>query len=224
MTDEDATLPAEADLEFLLGSRDRAEAMADRLRWTGRRVGLPMEEARRIGDAFALAMQRRREAIPDDHDPDYLHPARTALILMDDVRITDPAVLCAAVLQDTCRPELATPPGDAARIAGKAAADVLRELPAPESDPQTVLESLLTARDGVLALYLAARLDQARHVHFGDPGRWVNMHETVVQTLIPLAHRCNPLLARRFERWAGAFHRRFLDRADHEPPASSPSH
>jgi len=138
---------------------------------------------------------------------------------MDDVRITDPAVLCAAVLQDTSRPELATTPDIAERIVGTGTADVLRELPSPDRDPQNVVEELLAARPGVLALYLAARLDDARHMHLGDSRRWRAVHAQVEDTLIPLAHRCHPLLARRFERWAGAFRRRFLGQADAERPA-----
>lgn len=209
--DEPDDLP-EADLDFLLGSRDRAEAMADRLRWTARRVGIEMDEARRIGDAFESAMRHRARSIPDDHHPEFLHPARTALILMDDVRVTDPAVLCAATLQDAMRPDLATPPTQAESVAGRAAADVLRQLPPPDADPERLLESLVTAPTDILALYLAAQLDRARHLHLGDPRLWTAGHERVTGTLIPLAHRCHPLLARRFERWAGAFRRRFLDR------------
>jgi (p)ppGpp synthase/HD superfamily hydrolase len=202
--------PGEASLEFLLGHRDRARAMADRLRWTAARAGLSMEDARAIGDCFLVAMRHRAPAIPDDHDPDYLHPARTALILIEDVGVRDPATLRAAVMHETSRPDLALDSGVIARVAGPEAAAIVRQLVPPDADAADLVETLVTAPHDVLALYLAGQLDHARHLHLHDPAAWREGHERVARSLLPLAQRCNPLLAKRFERWATAFRRRFL--------------
>lgn len=207
----DAADPTEAGLEFLLGSRERADAMADRLRRTADWRGLGRPDAMRLADCFLSAMRHRAASIRDDHHPDYLHPARTALILLDDAGVRDPAVLFAAVLQDTSRPDLAMPADEVERIGGPAAAAVIRLLPSPEVDPREIMELLVTLPPGVLALYLAAQLDHVRHLHLGDRSRWRDGHTRVTDGLIPLAHRCHPTLARRFERWAGAFRRRFLE-------------
>lgn len=199
----------EADLEFLMGRRERADAMADRLRRTAGWHGLPRDEANRLADCFLAAMRRRATAIRDDHDPAYLHPARVALILLDDVGLHDPDVLYAAVASDSVRPDLAMAADDVRAVAGERAAEILAMLPSPDIDPAAVMETLVTLPADVLALYLASELDVARHLHLGDPDRWAVGHARVVDSLIPLAHRCHPLLARRFERWAGAFGRRF---------------
>jgi hypothetical protein len=103
------------------------------------------------------------------------------------------------------------PADEVERIGGPAAAAVIRLLPSPEVDPREIMELLVTLPPGVLALYLAAQLDHVRHLHLGDRSRWRDGHTRVTDGLIPLAHRCHPTLARRFERWAGAFRRRFLE-------------
>lgn len=202
----------EADLEFLLGRRERADAMADRLRRTAGWRGLSSSDASRLADCFLAAMRKRVSAIRDDHDPAYLHPARVALILLDDVGLDDPDVLCAAVLHDAARPDLAMPIDSVRSMAGEGAAAILEMLPSSGSDPAAMMETIVTLPWKVLALYLASQLDVARHLHLGDPEMWAGGHTRVVESLIPLAHRCHALLARRFERWAGAFRRRFLGR------------
>jgi (p)ppGpp synthase/HD superfamily hydrolase len=210
----DSPDPAEADLEFLLGRRERADAMADRLRRTAGWRGLSPDQANRLADCFLAAMRRRAAAIGDEHDPAYLHPARTALILLDDVGMQDADVLYAAVVHDAARPGLAMRSDDLRDLAGDRAADIIDRLPNPDADADTIMETLVTLPAGVLALYLASQLDLARHLHLGDPAGWTAGHARVTASLIPLAHRCNPLLAKRFERWAGAFRRRFLGRLD----------
>jgi len=209
VSDESAS-PVEADLAFLLGRRDRAGRMAERLRWTALRVGLGAEEARLLADSFLEGMRHRARVIPDDHHPDYLHPARTALILLDDMEVRDPAVLSAAVLSDTSRPDLAATEAEVLRIAGPEAARIAGSLPPGSADPRDLTETLVTAPPGVLALYLAGQLDHARHLHLGDPAGWLQGYERVIAFFLPLAQRCHPLLAMRFERWARAFRRRFL--------------
>lgn len=212
MSDQGSADHLDADLDFLLGRRERADAMADRLRRTADWHGFSRDDANRLADCFLAAMRNRVTAIGDDHDPAYLHPARVALILLDDIGLQDPNVLFAAVVQDSARPELAMPTDRVLAVAGERAAAIVGMLPSPDTDPAGITETLVTLPPGVLALYLASQLDIARHLHLGDPERWAEGHARVVESLIPLAHRCHPLLARRFERWARAFRRRFLGR------------
>ena len=49
-----------------------------------------------IGQGFRAAMVPRLEVILDDHHPNYLHPGRTAAILLDDVGLNEPVALAAA--------------------------------------------------------------------------------------------------------------------------------
>ena len=85
----------------------RAGAMAARVADTARRAGVSEVGVRSIVAALDTAMRPRSERLDDDHHPDYLHPARTVLILLEDAGVVDPATLSAAALTETLRPELA---------------------------------------------------------------------------------------------------------------------
>ena len=51
--------------------------------------------------AYQLAIDRRWHILGDVFHPDFLHPARTALILIEDTACNDPQTLAAAVLCET---------------------------------------------------------------------------------------------------------------------------
>lgn len=188
---------------------ERATAMAARLFRTAVRNELPDHEAHSIARCFLYIMSRRDEVLTDHH-PDYLHPARTALILMDDLGETDPATLRAAVLHDSARPDLSASVDEVVRLAGSASAHVTAELPPEGLDPAELTEAMVTSSPAALRVALADRLDHARHLHFRPPDDWAAGHRMVTEVYIPLAVRIHPLLTLRFERWAGAFERRFL--------------
>src|SRR5690606_24048389 len=80
--------------------RQRAEAMANRLETAALRAGLGDDGAATILDAYRTAMRPRERSLADDHHVDYLHPARTTLILLEDLGITEPTILAAGALTE----------------------------------------------------------------------------------------------------------------------------
>lgn len=230
----------------------RAGAMAARVADTARRAGVSEVGVRSIVAALDAAMRPRSERLDNDHHPDYLHPARTVLILLEDVGVVDPAALSAAALAETLRPELAvkvlTEPraGSRAPSVAEAAAtsrdrpvreagagpdgsagradtsslppgslapgtlDILAEVPCPRTDPDTLLERLVTAPEPARLVALAERLDHARHLHLGDRAAWAGVHRETCEIYLPVAERTHDVLARRLRWWCGTFAERFL--------------
>lgn len=230
----------------------RAGAMAARVADTARRAGVSEVGVRSIVAALDTAMRPRSERLDDDHHPDYLHPARTVLILLEDAGVVDPATLSAAALTETLRPELAAevPKGPRAgshaqpvaeatatsrdRPAREAGAepdgsgkhadtsllapgtlapgtlDILAEVPCPRTDPDTLLERLVTAPESARLVALAERLDHARHLHLGDRAAWAGLHRETCEIYLPVAERTHDVLARRLRWWCGTFAERFL--------------
>ena len=72
---------------------ERARAMAARLADTAARLGVDRDGRDLIARAFEAGMAPRIDAGLDDHHPDFLHTARTALILMDDTGAADPVTI-----------------------------------------------------------------------------------------------------------------------------------
>ena len=158
--------------------------------------------------AFQLAMQPRLEFLPDVFHHDMLHPARTALILIENTRTTDARVLAAAQLIDTYAPHLRATAQEIAGVLGEDVAKVAAAVPDPAADRETLIEKLVTAADDVALIALAERLDHARHLHMRDPAEWRDYFEQTRAVYVPVAQRVHPELHRRFERWAGAFEQR----------------
>jgi (p)ppGpp synthase/HD superfamily hydrolase len=193
-----------------VGEPDRAEAMARRLQRTTALAGLDESGRRGVEAAFRAAMEPRIRLLPDDHHPAYLHPARTVLILLSDLGIRDPAVLAAGALCETLDPHLATPSAAAATAAGPRAAALLRQVPAPASAGERLLESLVTADAAALLVALAERLDHARHLHLRDAADHAPLHHQTCAVYLPLAARAHPVLDRRYRWWCRTFAARFL--------------
>ncbi|MFW5947057.1 MAG: hypothetical protein ACOCUW_01080 [Gemmatimonadota bacterium] len=188
---------------------DRAEAMARRLDRTARRLGMAEPDRTRFLDAFRAVMAPRRARIREDHHPDYLHPARTALILMDDTRVADPVTLTSALFTETRDPTLLPDPGDLARMAPDAAR-LAAAVPAMDR-PDRLLEELLALPAPGLRVAAAERLDHARHLHLRDRAEWDIWHATTRDACVPAARRVDATLAARLEWWCDMFVRRFLD-------------
>jgi len=194
-------------LDLLLGHTDRAGSMAAKLRNTAEWAGLSSPDARQLADVFLVGMERRAGVIAEDH-PDYLHTARTALILLVDAEVRQQPVLLAALLRDSERPDLELDDETVLQAAGASAAAVLAELPRRDQPESEQLEALVTASPLALTLHIAERLDHLRHLHLGPRERWDAGYAEAIESLLPLADRCHPALARRISRWAGAFRRR----------------
>ncbi len=189
----------------------RAEAMANRVAGAARRAGTPEPGIRSIDAALRAAMRPRIERLADDHDPDFLHPGRTVLILLEDLGITDAATLCAGALAETLRPELRAGPLPARAALAPGTIELLEEVPVPARDGAALLERLVTASEPARLVALAERLDHARHLHLGRRDRWMPLHRETCELYLPLAERSHPTLARRLRWWCRTFARRFLD-------------
>lgn len=188
---------------------DRAEAMGRRLGRTAARLGMDADGRTLLLRAYRAAMEPRRARIHEDHHPDYLHPARTALILMDDTAEVAPVILAAALFTETRDPPLAPAP-DAMRRISPAAAEIVAAVPVPARTPH-LLESLLALPAPAMRVAAAERLDHARHLHLRPRDEWEDWHDATRQAYVPAAARTDSTLAARLDWWCDMFHRRFLD-------------
>ncbi|MEJ2540567.1 MAG: hypothetical protein P8188_11455 [Gemmatimonadota bacterium] len=183
-------------------SGERATQMAGRLHRTAVRRGV--SDPGLVTEAFRWAMQPRQARLDDDHDPRFLHPGRTALILMDDAGITDPVTLAAAVFAETEAPELAWSPETVPGASDPRLDEALtlaRAIPLPKDD-EGLTEALVTARDPIAVVALAEYLDQLRHLRaWASPETIRARGETAARVLVPVAGRVDPALERRLGWW-----------------------
>ena len=150
--------------------------MRDRVVRAASDIGLGPEDIARLVRAYTAAMSVRESgpgALASDLDPDFLHPGRTVLILLDDVRERDVFVLAAGALAESRNAELRLSPDAAEEILGDAAG-LWRALPSVEwnrvseaavpqggqdagdTDDERILEELVSAP-------LAVQRKQMRH-------------------------------------------------------------
>ena len=192
----------------------RIGQMATRLYNTAMNAGMSGPDAGVLVDCYRFAIDRRGRVFADPHHPDLLHPARSALILMDDMSVRDRACLAAAILHDSERADLDSNVRDVERLAGLEAARLTAQFPPPGLDLHDLMEQLVVCEPDALAATLAERLDHVRHLHFGPHDRWRTAHRRAVEVLLPVARRCHPRLAQRYQAWCDAFARRLRDRSD----------
>lgn len=206
----------------------RDEAMVRRVIRTGRALGMERPALALVERACTLAFTRRRTILDDDHDPHYLHPGRSALVLLLDTGELNPVLPAAAALAESVRAELKVPDEEARAGCPSSMEGILdhvlrlrSELPIPGSgtssplpSPPSLLEDLVAAGEAVRRVALAERLDHVRHVHVWPASAgggtvlqraWLDEVETV---WLPVAIRTHARLATRFERWAAATRRR----------------
>ncbi len=187
----------------------RAEAMARRLARTADRLGMDPDARTLVLDAFRLAMEPRLARGFPDHHPDYLHPARTALILMDDTGEADPITLAAALFAETRDLSLAVAV-DALERLSPDAARLVEQIPVPDRT-EHLLEALLALPEPALRVAAAETLDLARHLHLRPEEEWRPAHDAARVAYVPAARRVDPTLASRLDWWCDMFQRRFLD-------------
>ena len=185
---------------------ERARAMAARLADTAARLGVDRDGRDLIARAFEAGMAPRIDAGLDDHHPDFLHTARTALILMDDTGAADPATLAAALVTETREADLRMEEDEVRRL-GEDVAALAAAVPDPAAEG--LIERLVTADPALRLVALAERLDHARHLHLRDPGEWAAYHALTCAAYAPVAGRAHPVLERRFTHWCRTFARRF---------------
>jgi hypothetical protein len=158
--------------------------------------------------AVEAALRPRDALVDDDHDPRYLHPARTVLILLSDGGCRTPEVLAAAAFVESVDEELRA----AAALADADAAvrALAKAVPLPAAGSDDLLERLVSADHDSALTALAERLDHARHLHLRPELPWREFHGEIETVYAPAAARFNQNIARRFDRWAEAFRARRL--------------
>jgi hypothetical protein len=172
-----------------------------------RAAGLDDGSIEVVSRAYRLAMHPRIASLDDDHHPAYLHPGRSAMILLRDVGPVAADALALAALLESDDQVLAVPLEEVRSAMGPALAERLAEIPR-ERDGRLLERLLLLDADATLAA-LAERLDHVRHAHMrGRPERWPALHEEALSVWLPLAERTHGRLADRFRNWARAFGRR----------------
>lgn len=216
---------------------ERSERMGQRLARTALKVGFAPEVCTQLVQVFAGAMEPRHSACTHDHDPRWLHPGRSALILLLDVGAVEPAALALAMVHDSVEPGLSVGPevlrprdagsigarSASAGLAGVTSADTgsadadlaarLAELHAEWTEPASESEDerLLAASTSTRLAALAERLDHLRHAHlWPDPAARRVAHQRARSFHLPLAERTHGTLARRFAWWVRMFEERHL--------------
>jgi (p)ppGpp synthase/HD superfamily hydrolase len=187
---------------------DRGSAMAASLARAAQTHGVDGPGVALLSRANALAMAPRVERLDDDHHPLYLHPGRTALILLRDAGVTDAKVLAAACVTESEDEIFAVDEGDIRAALGDQVARLVAALPRPRSS--TWVEDLVIASEHIRLVVLAERLDHLRHAHLrAAGGEWERtVHVEGGSVYLPLAERTNPTLARRYRHWHRTFARR----------------
>jgi len=184
--------------------------MAERIAGEAEHAGLAPAEVELVQRAFELAMRPRIERLADDHDPDFLHPARTVLILLEDAGCRDATTLAAGALCETVRLELAVPGADIEAALGSAVRARLDEVPVPGQADDELLERLVAAARDARLVALAERLDHARHLHLRPGTDWSAFHALTCEIYLPVAGWTDAALERRLRWWCGMFAQRFL--------------
>jgi len=189
----------------------RAEAMSGSVVATALRKGVLPGDVDLLRRGLAVAMEPRLARIDDDHHPAFLHPGRTALILLHDVAPVPVRSLRAAVLLESRDAEYAP-----------ARERVLELLPEDEGEEwasladlvrdrqsESLAERLVTLPPEHLLAALAERLDHLRHEHLREPATsWRDLVDETERLWAPLAERTSPALTRRYRHWLRTFRRR----------------
>lgn len=191
--------------------------MAAALARTARLFGVPGEGIDRLSTAHALAMVPRVAALDNQRHPVYLHPGHTALILLRDVGVRDPVLLCAAALLETEDEGLRVALELVHEEVGPDVADLVAAVPMPRREE--LAEELVGASESVRLVALAERLDHLRHAHMRKASQaWRRgIHEEAMRVYLPVAERTHEKLASRYRHWGKAFARRLQLRLDVRP-------
>lgn len=186
---------------------DHIAAMSERLARDAARAGVHDADVDRLCRVFSAVAEARAARIGNRQHHSVLHTARTALILIADCDINDPALLTAATALDTLDPQL-MPGLDTLPLAATERALAAQAFAAVNSE--IVLEELLLADQTVRLLALAEALDHARHLHRQPAAAWAPFHEAACSVFLPIAGRTHDALARRFNWWCDMFRSRYL--------------
>lgn len=187
--------------------------------WTDANISRSTRDS--LVDTATAIMSSRASDFGDEHHPAFLHPLRTAILLME-ADETDPRAHAVALVLDT---EGRQPDADDIREA------ILRtgrawglDLDGEEvevgalttADPGERLELLVLAHSWLRNAWLAERLDQIRHLHlWAGPDRTRAALERAEREEHPLAGRVGGRLHRAWSDWLDKARRyRLAERAE----------
>lgn len=189
--------------------RPRARAMAERVALAARRAGIDDDGVRQILTAYLSAMRVRDRVIEDEHQIDYLHPGRTALILIEDLGVMNAEIVAAATLLESLHDELRVDiAGDPAIDSG--VSSLVERIPTPGRSGELLIEDLLVAAPEIRTIALAEWLDQVRRLHLRPTEYWEGQYALTSAVYLPIAERTDRLLAQRFNWWCRVFKDRYL--------------
>ncbi|MGQ0560840.1 MAG: hypothetical protein ACT443_03085 [Gemmatimonadota bacterium] len=163
--------------------------------------------------AYQLSVAHRLGVLGDVFHFDLLHPARTALILLEDAGCTDDVVLTAATLTESELPELRVAEAEVRAAFGERVAGLAASVPRPADAGEALLEQLVSVPHDVALIAVAERLDHARHLHFREPALWRPCHAQIEHVYVPFSPRVSTALETRLARWSAAFERRYIPTA-----------
>ncbi len=186
----------------------RAAHMESSVAAAARSVGLDGSETAALERIHSIAMAPRTAALDDDHHPAYLHPGRTAIVLLKDVGRVDPVVLALSMLHESVDFGLSVEREAVASALGEGALGALAALPVPGDE--RLVERLVSLGPGSSLAVLAERLDHLRHLHLREDliDSWASTYAEVLEAWLPFANRIHPKLAGRFAHWARLFVKR----------------
>jgi hypothetical protein len=184
---------------------NRVETMAEKLMVYARRAGVA--DVALIENAYWAAMQSRLDYFSDVFHHDMLHPARTALILIEQAGCRSGVLVAAGEFTETLF-EAVRVPDHVVRSVNEEVWQTLAAVPNPLDDGESIVEKLVTADREVALVAVAERLDHARHLHMRERSAWPSFFEQVLTVYLPVARRVDENLFARFERWANAFQKR----------------
>ncbi|MGH7467488.1 MAG: hypothetical protein ACRENP_05825 [Longimicrobiales bacterium] len=192
-----------------MSAGDTVGAMANRLATTLGRYRFDATAAALIESAFNDAVAARKQHA--GRASEMLHPGRTVLILLEDVRVHRSATLAAGALVDSEEPGWTVAPGRIRERYGDQIADLVAAVPQPADHGDELLEALLTAPTDVQHIALAEQFDHARHLHLRPRELWAPRHALICSAYLPVAEHIDSILGRRLRWWRDMFERRFLE-------------
>lgn len=181
--------------------RERSDHMALRVARSAVRAGLKSTSL--LDAAHRVAMGPRHARLDDDHDPRYLHPGRSFLVVLEDGGVRDPSLLATAILLETVDPSLSPYTAEVeAEASGELTLAWERALGLPRPWDDDLAERLVTAGEAERALVLGEWLDQLRHLRqVADPRVVARAAARTAEVYLPVAERQGGTLARRYRWW-----------------------
>lgn len=173
---------------------------------------IPPVECSTLVDRATRVMEDRTSLFADEHHPAFLHPLRTAVLLLDADEI-DPRAHATVLLLDSEGPD----PTSLALDPGSPDLAVVVDLIMAESDER--LERLVLADPWLRNAWLAERLDHIRHLHlWAGADRTRAALERAEREEQPLARRVGGRLERAWSDWLDKARRyRLVQRAETRP-------